>query len=100
MFLPVPGAGLYALGASADDIVRAAAVRVIDGTVYPATRTPADLFREVNEFVSLGYERAEAAGRLVVAEQDVISRAVQVRFERPILLRQARIMEEAARAQR
>ena len=34
MFLPVPGAGLYALGASADDIVRAAAVRVIDGTVY------------------------------------------------------------------
>ena len=94
MFLPVPGAGLYALGASADDIVRAAAVRVIDGTVYQPTRTPADLFREVNEFVSLGYERAEAAGRLVVAEQDVIARVVQVRFERPILLRQARIMRK------
>ena len=44
MFLPAPGAGLYALGAPADDIVRAAAVRVADGAVYRTTRVPADLF--------------------------------------------------------
>ena len=94
MFYPAPGAGLYALGAPADDIVRAAAVRVVDGTVFRTTRTPADLFRAVNEFVSLGYERAEAAGRLLIARHDVIARAVQVRFERPIPLRQARIMRK------
>jgi len=94
MFLPAPGAGVHALGAPVDDIVRSAAVRVIDGIVYRATRMPADLFRSVNEFVSLGYERTEAMGRLVIANHEVIAREARVRFERPISLRHARTMRK------
>ena len=43
--------------------VAAAAVRLVDGTVYRMTGMPADLFHTVNAFASLSYERAEAGGR-------------------------------------
>jgi pimeloyl-ACP methyl ester carboxylesterase len=65
MYLPEPGADLYPLGAPTEDIVKAAAVRLIDGTVYRVTGTPADLLHAVNAFVSLSYERAGAGGHLV-----------------------------------
>jgi hypothetical protein len=48
----------FILSAPTEDIVKAAAVRLIDGTVYRVTGTPADLFHAVNAFVSLSYERA------------------------------------------
>jgi hypothetical protein len=94
MFMPAPGAGLHALGAPTDDIVRAAAVRVIEGTVYRTTGMPADLFRAVNEFVSLDYERAPAFGRVLIARHEVLSEHANVVFRRPISLRQARIMRK------
>lgn len=94
MNLPDPGADLYPLGAPVEDIVKAAAVRLIDGTVYRMTGMPADLFHTVNAFASLSYERAEAGGRLAVTAKDKAIAAARVLFHRPISLRQARIMRK------
>jgi hypothetical protein len=94
LYLPDPGTGVHALGVNTEDIVRSAASRVIDGAVYRATRMPADLFRAVNEFVSLRYERGDAAGRVVIADAQTISRSVRVSFARPISLRQPTIMRK------
>jgi hypothetical protein len=94
MYLPEPGADLYPLGAPTEDIVKAAAVRLIDGTVYRVTGTPADLFQAVNAFVSLSYERAGAGGHLVITNKEKACQSARVRFQRPISLREARIMRK------
>ena len=73
------------LNARADEIARASAKRFVDGIVYRITGRPADLYQAVNAFVSLGYERAPAGGRLAIqpppSEGDPT-----VQFQKPIRL--------------
>ena len=90
LYLPEPGSGISPLG-DADDIVRVGAKRLTNGADYRATKWQSDLFARVNAFASLGYERARAEGNLVVASREKVN-DLQVRFEQPIRLHQARGM--------
>ena len=89
LYLPDPGTDLYAIG-TADDFIKAAATRLIDGAAYRATGQPCDLFSSVNEFASLSYERGGATGHIVIAPYGRANDRLQVRFQHPVPLRRAR----------
>ena len=84
---------LRPLGA-AEDIVRAAAVRMTDAMVRRATEMPIDLFYAVDAFTSLGYERAGACGRLVIVDPGTAGIEQSVQFQRSISVHDARIMRK------
>ena len=92
LHLPDPGSGLSALGET-DSIVRTAVERLTNGAEYRATKWPSDLFSRVNAFASMGYERAQASGCLVVARQERVS-DIRVQYRRPVPLHQARNMRK------
>ena len=94
LYLPDSGAGIFVLGTSREEMVRAAADRFTSGTVCRATGMPADLFSAVNEFTSLSYERAGASGHLTIVDREKAAGGLRVRFERPVRLRDARIMRK------
>lgn len=77
-----------------EDVVRAAAVRMIDAMVRRATEMPIDLFYAVDAFTSLGYERAGAGGRLVIVDPSRADVEPSVRFRRPVSIHDARIMRK------
>ena len=93
LHLPDPGSNLRVLGA-AENIVKNAAERLIDGLTFRAAGLPGDLFRAVNAFTSLSYERAGAGGRLVIADRERIANWERVRFQKPVSLHDARIMRK------
>jgi len=84
---------LRPLGAP-EDIVRAAAVRMTDAMVRRATEMPIDLFYAVDAFTSLGYERAGAGGRLVIADPGTAGIEQRAQFQRSISVHEARIMRK------
>ena len=77
-----------------EEMVQAAAVRLADGIVLRMGGRPADLFHKVNAFTSLGYERAAAGGRLVVAHRQNGADLAAVRFREPVPLSNSRIMRK------
>ena len=93
LYLPNPGTRLFPLGMT-EDIIKAAAERLTDGTAYRATGQSTDLFSWVNAFASLGYERAGAGGYLVIAPREKVIDQLLVRFQHQVPLRQARSMRK------
>ena len=77
-----------------ENIVLAAARRFARVTVFEAGGTPTDLFDEVNTFTSLSYERAAAGGHLVVANHQNAPDRTHIRFQRPVSLRDSKIMRK------
>lgn len=94
MHLPDPGADLYPLGDTADDIVKGSAVRLSKGMVYRVAGMPTDLFETVNAISSLGYERADASGRLVFTAKSKAIENARVHFQRPISIHESRTMRK------
>ena len=93
IYLPDPGQ----VGTFTDrpeNIVLAAARRFARVTVFQAGGTPTDLFDEVNTFTSLSYERAAAGGHLVVANHQNAPDRTHIRFQRPVSLRDSKIMRK------
>lgn len=91
LYMPDPGAGLNILGAPTLDVVRAAASRFLDGCAMRTGGMPGDLLEVLEGVVSLEYERAAAAGRIVIVGQSrplavssVLARAVSLRDSRAI----------------
>ena len=93
LHFPDPGSDLSPLGA-AEDIIKAAAQRFIDGTTWRVASMPADLFSVVNEFATLTYERSGAGGHLVITDKKNLESSLTVRFKKPVSLRQARSMRK------
>ena len=62
LYFPDPGTGLNPVGTT-DDIVNTAAERFTDSTAYRVQRIGSDLYRWVNQFTSLSYERTGANGK-------------------------------------
>ena len=93
LYLPDPGGDWFILG-DPEEIVKAAAGRFVDGTVWRTTKWRADLFRAVNDFVSLAYERAGANGHLSVAPANSFEDRLRVRFQRPVSVHEARNMRK------
>ena len=93
LYLPDPGAGISILGRT-DDIVTTAADRFISGTMWRTTRRPSDLFGTLNAVASLTYERAGAQGNLTIASLDNLERWLQVRFKKPVDLRESRTIRK------
>ena len=94
LYLPDPGAGIFVLGASGEEVVKSAADGFTRGTVCRATGMPADLFSLVNEFTSLSYERTGAVGRFIIVNRERVVGELPVRFEQRIRLGDARIMRK------
>ena len=93
LYLPEPRTDLYVLG-PAEDIIKAAAVRLTDGAAFRATRWPCDLFSSVNDLASLSYEQGGAKGHLVIAAQSLTAEPPQIRFQEPVSLSRARSMRK------
>ena len=93
LYSPDPGTGRRVLGPT-ENIVQAAAARLTDGMMWRAGRAPTDLFRNVNAFTSLSYERTAARGHLVVANRQNIPTRTHIRFQEPIRLRDSKIMRK------
>ena len=93
LYFPSPGTGLRVLGPP-ENIVKAAAARLVDGMGWRLARLPTDLFHPVNEFTSLSYERAPAAGCLIVTNSQKADDPTHVRFQVPISLHDSRIMRK------
>lgn len=93
LHLPDPGADLNPIGAP-DDIIKTAAKRFTDGAAFRVQRSPSDLFRWVDSFTSLMYERAGANGILLIAPRGKFADQALIRFQKPIPLGQARTMRK------
>ena len=93
LYAPEPGAALTVLGA-AEDIVKAAAVRLAQGLVFRSGGVHSDLFAEMNKITSMTYERTGAKGRLVIADEDRTGACAHVQFQRPISLYDTKIMRK------
>ena len=93
LYQPDPGADLSPLG-SAEDIIRDAAIRLSSGMMCRATGMPGDLFPIANQFTSLTYERSGANGHLAIVQREKVADRLTVQFEKPISLRNARIMRK------
>ena len=91
---PDPGSSTWRVLDATEEMVQAAAVRLADGIVLRMGGRPADLFHKVNAFTSLGYERAAAGGRLVVAHRQNGADLAAVRFREPVPLSNSRIMRK------
>lgn len=94
MHLPNAGADLYPLGMTSDDIVTSAATRLTKGATYRVTGMPGELFEAANSFSSLGYERIDPDGRLIVTNMANAVHNSLVTFRRPIALHEARAMRK------
>jgi hypothetical protein len=94
MYLPDAGADCYPLGMAVEDIVKSAAVRLTRGATYRVTGMPGELFEAVNAFSSLGYERANPKGRLVVTKKQFALDNSRVQFRRPVSLQEPRVMRK------
>ena len=94
LYLPDPGTDLLSAIGTADDIIKAAAMRLTDGTVHRATLGFSDFFSWVNTFASLSYERAGASGHLVITPLEKVADQLLIRFQQPVPLRQARRMRK------
>ena len=94
LYLPDPGAGIFTLGTSREELVRSAADRFTSGTVCRATGMPADLFAAVNEFTALSYERTGATGRLIIVDREKAAKGHLPRFEQRVRLGDARNMRK------
>lgn len=94
LYLPDPGVGIGVLG-STDDIVKAAADSLIEGMVYRTGGLASDLFRAVNNFTSLSYERANnAKGCLIISDTDKVAGRSHIRFQKPISIHNSRNMRK------
>ena len=93
LYLPDPGDDWLILGAT-EEIVKAAADRFVDGTVWRMTKWRADLFRAVNDFASLAYERDEASGHLSIAQGNSLEDRLRVRFHKSVPLHEPRSMRK------
>lgn len=94
LYLPDPGADLFVLGASGDEVVRSAAHRFTRGTMYRVTRRSLALFSAVNAFTSLSYERGGAAGHLTIVNREKAAEELPAQFKQPVSLGDARIMRK------
>jgi hypothetical protein len=94
MHLPDAGADLYPLGRYVDDLVKTAAARLASGAAFRVTGMPADLFEAVTSLSSLGYERADAEGRLIVTKTRIAVSNSRVAFRLPIAIQKPRIMRK------
>ena len=93
LYLPDPGQ-VGRFRDRPEDIVRAAARRFAYGTVFRVGGAPSDLFDAVNAFTSLSYERVAAGGHLVVTDHQNAPDRTQIRFRRPVSLRDSKIMRK------
>ena len=93
VYLPDPGCD-YLFDEADLHLVTVAARRFVDGTTYRATQRPADLFDMVNEFSSMTYERAGAGGQLVISDLHTLQEHLQIRFQKPVPLRESRSMRK------
>ena len=94
LYSPYLGSSTEVLG-STDDIVRTAAKRLVEGMVNRAGGVASDLFRDLNEFTSLSYERASnTKSRLIVVDAKSVEKLVHVRFQNPVCMHNARIMRK------
>ena len=93
IYLPDPGRGLL-LDEADHHLETVAARRFVDGTSYRATQMPADLFDMVNEFSSMTYEREGAGGHLVISDLPTLQDYLQIEFQKPVPLREARSMRK------
>ena len=91
---PDPGSSTWRVLDAPGEMIQAAAVRLADGLVQRMGGRPADLFHMVNAFTSLSYERAAAAGRLVVAHREKAAELAAIRFREPVPLSNSRIMRK------
>ena len=89
IYAPDPGRNLL-FDLVDEHLVTTAARRFVSGTVYRASRMPADLFDMVNEFSAMTYERGGAAGHLVISDADTLRPYLQITFQNPVPLREAR----------
>ena len=93
LYLPDPGTGLFVLGPQ-EDIITSAAKRFTNGSVFRATGDSGNLYDAVNRFSSLSYERSTARGYLTIADIRRADVQIDVRFERPISLHDARTIRK------
>ena len=93
LHLPDPGTDLYPIGTT-DDIVNTAAERFTDSTAYRVQRTGSDLYRWINQFTSLSYERTGANGNLLIVPRGKFEPQAQIKFDHPIRLKQSRTMRK------
>ena len=89
LYLPNPGEGLQELG-DRIDIVRSSAERFVRGIAFVLTPELSDLFRLINEFSSLTYERSGARGHFVVTSPDNLANKLKVTFQSPVGLHETR----------
>ena len=94
LYLPDPGADLRVIGPT-DDIVRAAADSLVKGMVYRTGGVASDLFRAVNNFTALSYERAnDTKGCLIISDADKVAEQAHIQFQKPISIYNARNMRK------
>lgn len=93
LYFPAPGTGLRVLGPTGN-LLKAAAVKLVDGMVWRMAGSPGNLFRAVNAFTSLSYERAQARGCVVVTNRQNAADRVRIRFQQPVSLHDSRIMRK------
>ena len=93
LYLPDPVGGLVSYGGSRN-IIRAAADRLLDGTVFRQGGFGMELFDTLNEITFLGYERRQAAGRLLVTSSVSPRKLAEVEFDKPVALRDVRLVRK------
>ena len=93
LYLPDPGTGLFVLGPQ-EDIITSAAKRFTNGSVARATGNYGDLYDAVSRFSSLSYERSSARGYLTIADTSRADVQIDICFEHPISLHDARTIRK------
>ena len=93
LYLPDPGKGLMILGDS-QDINRAAANRLLRGTMFRQGGVGTNLFDILNEVTFERYERSGAEGCLFVSNNDTLRERAEVRFEEPVGLHDVRLLRK------
>ena len=96
LLAPDPGAGHRVLGAS-EDIVKDAAVRLVEGLVFRSGGVHSDLFGQMNKITSMTYERTGATGRVVIADEGTTGVCPHVRFQQRISPFATKIMSKLLR---
>lgn len=95
LYLPDPGAGLNALNAATDEIVRSAARTFMSGCVIRSGEMiPAEPFDTLNALTAQTYERAPAEGGIVFISAEDSSASILMRLRRTVSLRESRAVRK------